>query len=96
MQPTFIDAAQWGQLVGLIHYLFLFVLSVIVFAFSLLMGHALIPSLVATNHLPRGVQRVRPLFYLMALLALGGIGFFLWNAANHLGLLRDIYPRFFL
>lgn len=68
MDPNFIGASEWSQIGQVIRFLGLVPLSAIVFAFSLLIAHGLIPSMVSSNHLPRAAMRLRPLFYLTSLM----------------------------
>jgi len=63
MDPNFIGASEWAQLGQVIRFLGLLPLSAIVLMFSLALAHAIIPSLVASHHIPRWALRFRPFFY---------------------------------
>lgn len=93
MNPDFVAASDWGALSSLISNLWVFVFSVAVFAFSLLLGHAIIPSLVATGHLPGGAERIRPFLYILSLAALAGAYLFARDALVLSRVILDIYPR---
>ncbi len=69
--PSFITTEQWSQLSTLVTTLWLCYALAILISFDLLIGHAVIPSMVASGHLPQGLNRIRPLFYGIAIL--GGI-----------------------
>lgn len=91
--PQFISAADWSSLAALVGTLWLFALSTVVFAVNLLLGHAIIPSLAATGQLPPGVERLRLLFYLVAILALGADVLIVLRLGGQAGILQMIYPR---
>ena len=67
MDPNFIGAPEWSRISEVIRFLGLVPLSAILFAFSLLIAHGLIPSMVSSHHLPKGAMKVRPLFYATSL-----------------------------
>ena len=70
MDPEFVTHADWSGLGGLLRFLWLFSISLITFALSVLLAQAIVPSLVASNHLPQGILRVRPVVLAGAMSAL--------------------------
>ena len=66
MDPEFITTSFWDRIGGTDTFLFLFGIFVIGFAFIFLTSHAIIPSLVASGHLPERAQRLRRGLYLSA------------------------------
>lgn len=93
MTPQAIGAADWGDLAALVVTLWFFALSTVAFAISLLLGHAIIPSLAYSGQLPSAAARLRPLFYLAALLALAADVFIALKLSSQTGILQMIYPR---
>jgi hypothetical protein len=68
---------------------------VIVFAFSMMIAHAFIPSGITTGHFPPGVRVLRLPLTIIGLLALAGALYFIVQGALFLpGVLENIWPRF--
>ena len=93
MNPGLIGPGDWNSLASLLITLWLFAVVSVIFTVNLLIGHAIIPSLGYTDQLPRWGPLARPLFYLVALLALGAAVFLALRLGNQLGILNLIYPR---
>jgi hypothetical protein len=94
--PSFITTEQWSQLSTLISTLwFCFALAILI-SFDLLIGHAVIPSMVASGHLPQGLNRIRPLFYGIAVLAAIGIVVLVASRADLLRVPFDIYEKMWI
>jgi len=64
VEPEVIAFGTWMELAQLLVRLWFFVLLQVIFAFSLLLAHGVIPSLVGTGHLPASVDRIRPALYI--------------------------------
>ena len=64
MEPQVIAFGTWMEIAQLLVRLWFFVLLQVIFAFSLLLAHGVIPSLVATGHLPASLDRIRPVLYI--------------------------------
>ena len=93
MDPNFIGASDWDQIGTTLGFLIAVPLSVIGFAFPMLFAKALIPSMVSSGHLPKRVEKVKPLFYLAS-----GLSFlvFLWVLTSFIqgsAILEHIYGR---
>ena len=70
--PLPIDAATWSAIDQWLLTMGLYIVCIATFGFSMLVGAAIIPSLVSTGHLPAKFLRLRPLiigFGMMGLLA---------------------------
>lgn len=93
MTPELIDPSQWKSLTALMITLWLFAFFTITFAINVLIGHALIPSLAHTRELPRFMRLLRPIFYVVAAIALAIDVFIVLQLGSRLGILQDIYPR---
>ena len=93
MDPNFIGASEWKQISTALTFLIAVPLSVIGFAFPMLFAKALIPSMVSTGHLPKRVEKVKPLLYLAAAFS---FLIFLWVLTNFIqgsAVLEHIYNR---
>ena len=66
MDPTAIGPDGWRELGSLLTNLWLVVLFVVLFASNMILGHNMIPSLVASKDIPAIVNKTRPVFYLLA------------------------------
>lgn len=93
MEPQAIDAESWKLISGLLIRLYLFAMSLVIFALSMLIAHGVIPSLVVTRHLPSNVQSIRPVFYGIAAIAIVAVVFFVTNILNLIGVIYGIFPR---
>lgn len=93
IDPQSLTSADWDQIQTTLVYLWLLWLSVIAMALSLLVAHAIIPSLATTGHIGPRVERVRPLFYAAAAAA-GAIALFaLFGFVTESDVLRTIYTK---
>lgn len=95
MTPEFIATAHWNDLAVLVVSLWFLVLFTVAFALSILLGHAIIPSLIFTGHLPAATQWLRPLFYLTAMAALAVDIAIISRIGGQASILQTIYPRFY-
>ena len=91
--PDIISTPQWDQITTTLIWLWSFVLSMIFFAFSVLLSIGMIPSLVSTRDLPGRARVARPFLYALAVLFLIAVivcfSFFVMNVLVLLG----IYPK---
>ena len=94
--PQFITAAAWAGVGDFLRALMVFAVLVIAFAGYLLVAHALIPSLVASEHIPNRANRIRPIFYLTSLVLLIGAIIFLTITSGLAGVIGDIYDRWWI
>lgn len=67
MDPAFVDNSIWHDISTMLRLLWVYVLIIIVAAFTFLTAHAIIPSLAGSGLLPARIVRLRPLFYIGAL-----------------------------
>ena len=93
LDPRTITGGDWSKISALLFFLWLVVICNVSFAFAILSGHTIIPSLTATGHIPAAFHRIRPFIYVFGLIALGVAVFALGNWLIGLGVSYDIYPR---
>ena len=94
MDPQTLSTEQWAQVGLALKFLWAAFGSALVAGVSLVTAHAVIPSAVDTNSISGRWLKVRPLFYVVGLAGLAGIGIFLFLAASETDWIREMYPRF--
>ena len=94
--PQFISSAAWAGVGDFLRALVVFAMLVIGFASNLLVAHAWIPSLVASESIPSRINRIRPVFYLASLLLLFGAMIFLTITSGLASVIGDIYDRWWI
>ena len=57
--PKALTGANWQDIHIWLQWLWIYVPLIFTFALTMLVAHAVIPSLVATGHIPAGVNRLR-------------------------------------
>jgi len=95
--PAIITSEIWSEIGSFLKVLWLLLPAVLGFAGSMLIAHALIPSLAATRDLkdPR-ILKLRPVFYGTAGLSLVGVILVLSILVPWTGFLADIYERWWI
>jgi hypothetical protein len=96
MDPSALGGSEWSEIGKLMTNLWLVVLFVVLFASNMLLGHNFIPSLVASQHVPRAAQKARPLFYLLAIISFALAVFFLVRVIDLAGVLRRIWESYWI
>ena len=94
--PSFISDVSWAEIGNWLHALWIFFLLILVFGFSFLVAHAVIPSLVATGDLPQRFMKMRRLAYGLALVTFVVAMVFLSFAVADTELLGDVYDRWWI
>jgi hypothetical protein len=95
MDPQFIDAARWELIALALRQLVLFVTFMVCMALTFLMAHALIPSLITMDEMPRPMAAFRPLFYAVSAISLVLMVFSFGRAVFIMvPIIQYIYPRY--
>ena len=71
MDPAPLSSSEWSDIGQLLTNLWIMVGLVIFSATNVVVGHIFIPSLVDSFHLPSTSQRIRPVFYFLAVISFG-------------------------
>ena len=96
VDPEAVDALLWAAIGHWMHWLWAYLFSVVILAFSFLTAHALIPSLVSSGHLPRKFLKLRIPMYLSAAGFFGlAVFFMVWTVENTKAI-EDLYNRFWI
>ena len=96
MEPAALGSYEWNEIGKLLIVLWILVLFVVLFATNIIVGHNMIPSLVASGHLDIIWNRTRPVFYVGALICLGLALFFLSLAVDLAGVLRSFWADYWI
>jgi hypothetical protein len=96
MTPECLTASEWNNLASLLNTIWLFAPSLIAFALSLLLAHAIIPSLVTSGDLPPAMTRARPLLYLTSLAAFALAFYMAARIIDQGPAIEAIFPRFLI
>ena len=96
MDPGPITSADWNQIFPAIMSIFAFLFFIVNFAAAMLLGHAIVPSLVGTGHIPQFMESTRFYLYAGAAGALViAIGFFAL-AINFAQVVGNFWPRWLI
>lgn len=96
LDPDYISGENWAQLGDTLFYLWGVPLVVIVLAFSLLFARAIIPSLVASGHLPAKVYQLRLALYGVAAVAVGLLVWVFLNLVREIRVIEDFYFKWWI
>ena len=96
LDPRTITGGDWSVLPALVTFLWLVAFFNVAFAFAMLVAHAVVPSLIATAHIPSRLHRVRPILYILGFgaLLLSILAIASWVA--NLPIIYDVYPKQFI
>ena len=90
MDPAGLANFEWTEIGKLLINLWIMFGLILFAAGNMLIGHVFIPSLVASYHLPRFLQKTRPLFYAATVVSVGLVIFVLYRVIE----LADVLARF--
>lgn len=93
IDPRTITGADWPDISLLVTFLWVVVVFNIGFAFAMLIGHAVIPSMIATGHIPSRLHSLRPFLYAAGLAALLVVIFIVSNWVVRLPIIFDVYAK---
>lgn len=96
MDPAVIGSSEWNEIDKLLSNFWAVVFFVILFATNMLLGHNLIPSLVASKDISNGWQKARPAFYTLALACLSVALFFLSRVVDYTGVLHNFWSDYWI
>ncbi len=96
VDPRAITGFDWPFIASLVNFptgLWGLVFFNYSFASLMLLAHVIIPSLVATGHIPVSLQRARPVLTVVGALCLVGSACVMVNFINTLPIIYDIFPE---
>ena len=80
IDPNYIGPEAWAYVSIFVRNIWFFVVSILVFAAHMVIGHAAIPSLIQSRHIPRTFNKIRIPIYAIAILAFASAIFFVIRA----------------
>lgn len=96
MDPAAIGADQWKEIGSLLTNLWIVVFFVVMFAANLILGHNMVPSLLYTKQVPPIAQKVRPVFYLFAVVSFAAAMVFLTMVIIEADVMRDFWADYWI
>ena len=96
VDPGAVGAENWADIGDWLHWLWAYFFAIVILALTFLTAHAIIPSLVASGHLPDQFNKLRQPMYLGVATFIGlAILFMVWTVDNS-HLLEKVYNRFWI
>ena len=96
IDPNYIGSVEWHNIDQLVMWLIFLPLSMIVFAFSMAIAHAIIPSAVTSGHIPANANKLRPLFYGASAIGAVLVIIVVINIFTTVDVIRDVYPDWWI
>ena len=96
MDPSAIGSEQWSDIGALLTNLCNVVGLIVFFATNIMIGHIFIPSLVASHHIPSGLQRTRPVFYAVGVVSFVAALVLVASVVEQAGVLRDFWEDYWI
>lgn len=97
MDPNFIGTGEWSRVFDLVHVLWLLPIGMIGFAFFLLIGQAVLPSLVTTGHLsPNRGRTLRRAVLAVSMTSLLLLVWIVITFVDRMDIIEEIYPRWWI
>ncbi len=96
MDPEFLTTEHWSGISTMLRFLGAFWFFIIGFALTLLIAHAIVPSLVSTRQLPLSAARLRPMLYLGALGILSFALIFIVLTVVNGDVIKDMWERWWI
>ncbi len=94
--PKALTGAEWNNIHMFLQWFWIYLPIVVTFAITMLMAHAIIPSLVNTGQLPESTQRLRMLLTAFAALVFVAGVIILVLGINATLDVRQVWPRFLI
>ncbi|MAU64641.1 MAG: hypothetical protein CL882_01275 [Dehalococcoidia bacterium] len=80
IDPSYIGPEAWEYVSVFVTNIWFFVLSILVFAAHMVLGHNMVPSLIESHHIPKSLNKIRIPIYAIAILAFAAAIFFVIRA----------------
>ena len=96
MEPAPLGAFHWSELGSMLFALWMVVIFIVLFAANMIMGHNLIPSFIASGHIPQSLQKARLFFYACAIICFAIALFFFIRVVNLGAVLNTFWPDYWI
>ncbi len=97
MEPEYLTATYWGWIASFVEAILWFTLLAIVGALSLLVAHAVVPSLIITNQLAARARLLRYGAYAASLVSFG-VAFYILSVVlgYAFAIINSVFPRWWI
>ncbi len=96
VDPVAVSAPAWSDIGNWLHWLWAYFFCIVIIAFTFLIAHAIVPSLVSSGHLPKSFLKLRQPMYIGVAVFLALAMLFLTWTVNNSHLLENLYNRFWI
>ena len=96
MEPAPLGAAQWSELGSMLFAMWMVVIFIVLFAANMLVGHNLLPTFVASRHVPESFEKARLLFYAFAVICFAIAMYFLVSTIQQGVVLQSFWPDYWI
>ena len=96
MEPAPLGALQWSELGSMLFALWMVVIFIVLFAANMLVGHNLLPSFIASGHVPESLQKARLLFYAFAIACFAIAMYFLYSTIVQADVLDSFWADYWI
>ncbi len=96
MSPAPLGAVEWSELGSMLFALWMVVIFIVLFAANMLVGHNLLPSFIASRHVPESLQKARIFFYACAIICFAIAMYFLVSTIQQGDVLERFWPDYWI
>lgn len=96
MDPATLSNAEWTGIANMLTNIWVMLLLIIFIGSVYLVAHIGIPSLVASHHLPRSVQRLRVPLYIVMFVGMALYAYFVVVTIGESSVLGDIFDTYWI
>jgi hypothetical protein len=94
--PKALTSSNWNDIHNWLTFLWIYFPLIITFAFTMLVAHGFIPSLVSTKHLPQSANKIKAPLTVFALSVLGVAMVFMVLAINATLDVEKVWDRYLI
>ena len=96
MEPDPLGAVQWSELGSMLFAMWMVVIFIVLFAANMLVGHNLLPSFIASGHVPESLQKARLFFYACAIICFLIAVYFFVSMVQQGDVLNSFWPDYWI
>lgn len=96
MEPAPLGAVHWSELGSMLFAMWMVVIFVVLFAANMIVGHNLLPSFIASRHVPESMQKVRLFFYACAIICFLIAVYFFVSMVQQGDVLNAFWPDYWI
>ena len=96
MEPAPLGAEHWSELGSMLFALWMVVIFIVLFAANMLVGHNMLPSFIASRHVPESLQKARLFFYACAIICFLIAVYFFIRVVSEGAILNTFWPDYWI